>query len=295
MSTLLSRAEVHDRQARAIQSNLQEEVTQLGIRLDNHVHLYQQFVQDGFASLVREIRVPEAAIGRTVHRELERHLRPVLEEVLRDSPTQDDRILQNLGPILNNTASQIQRCASQSQDRNIHKHPTQTHKLEIQNAEASSASARINSIFELSDTGIIDTKRNDGSGRPTKAWSYWGSITGVGTIRVEFNVYAEPKRRFYTIKFDFWPCLFLLRIGGFSLQYSSRPDMQGYIALCPSLAVRSVISERDPIWDMIQQSDITSIMSLFQQRKNTPSDQDTHGCSLLKVGPKRSGLVRCSA
>ncbi|KAF5005199.1 hypothetical protein FDECE_8320 [Fusarium decemcellulare] len=112
-------------------------------------------------------------------------------------------------------------------------------------------------------------------------WSYWAFIPHIGTIRVEYRIHSAPSGRFYTFKIDFWPTIILLDRKCISLKYSSRRDQQGYMALCPLMAIHPILPRDDIIWSMIANDDVDGVTARFQQKKNGPFDQDSHGASLL--------------
>jgi hypothetical protein len=55
-------------------------------------------------------------------------------------------------------------------------------------------------------------------------WSYWTSISGLGTLRAEVKTFIQAGRRYFHFKFDFWPSWILLRRSKISLRYINFPD-----------------------------------------------------------------------
>ncbi|KAM0425170.1 hypothetical protein ACHAPT_009487 [Fusarium lateritium] len=255
--------------------------------LDSAFGYYQQSLNAGFSSMSREIQVSEEHLGNTLRHELQRQLRPLVDEVLTKSEIQNAATLEQFRAIVHDAATRIERNVARKGGRDKQR-PTSSmrdsaelkqHSQHLMMARSVMHKQKADSL-DSAPTGLAHVSRTR---RPTVVdeFSHRACIPLVGTFRVEYRTHTEPTRRFYTFKIDFWPSNMLLRRIGFSLKYSSRPDGQGYTALSPSMAVRPIISTHDPIWRMIENDDINAIIARFRDFKNGLFDQNDHGGSLL--------------
>jgi hypothetical protein len=263
--------------------------------LDTILDLYDQSLKDGFSSMSREIRVSQEHVGNAVRNELLRQLRPLIEELLTKSEIQNMALLEQLRVVVDDAATKFWKHRTTEGDQEQpfiarNKSPTQN-LLDSADGEKHyrpSVMARPVMQEEHTDglnpasTSLTPTSHTWRSTVVSKS-SHWGKIPHIGSFRIEYRTHTERNRRFCTFQIDFWPSSIFLRKRGLSLKYSSRPDSQGYIALCPSIAVRPIISQKDPIWGIIENDDVDYVIELFQDGENGPFDQNDHGVSLLMV------------
>ncbi|RSL54759.1 hypothetical protein CEP53_007331 [Fusarium sp. AF-6] len=288
--------EEQKRNGAAMRSEIGKGMEELGIRmgsLDSTFSLYQQSLKEGFSNMSHEIQVSEEHVGNMLRHELNRQLRPLVEEALTKSEIQNAAALEQFRAVVDDATTRITRNISRQGDREKQLAVLETDSTSNLDNSAVPKQHSLHSIIARPVAPKQSTNSLDMC--PTnlthafRAWrstivatfSHWGSIPHVGTFRVEYKTHTEPNRRFCTFKIDFWPSINFLRRRSFSLKYSSRPDGQGYIALCPSLVVRPIISDYDPIWDMIKYDDVDAVTSRFCECENGLFDQDDHGRSLL--------------
>ncbi|KAH7247918.1 hypothetical protein B0J15DRAFT_563327 [Fusarium solani] len=293
-----SLAQQQKKDAAARRSDFKSIIEELGnvIRaLDTILDLYDQSLKDGFSSMSREIRVSQEHVGNAVRNELLRQLRPLIEELLTKSEIQNMALLEQLRVVVDDAATKFWKHRTTEGDQEQpfiarNKSPTQN-LLDSADGEKHyrpSVMARPVMQEEHTDglnpasTSLTPTSHTWRSTVASKS-SHWGKIPHIGSFRIEYRTHTERNRRFCTFQIDFWPSSIFLRKRGLSLKYSSRPDSQGYIALCPSIAVRPIISQKDPIWGIIENDDVDYVIELFQDGENGPFDQNDHGVSLLMV------------
>ncbi|RSM03508.1 hypothetical protein CDV31_010439 [Fusarium ambrosium] len=288
--------EEQKRHGAAMRSEVGKGVEELAIRmgsLDSTFGLCQQSLKEGFSNMSHEIQVSEEHVGNMLRHELQRQLRPLVEEALTKSEIQNAAALEQFRAVVDDAATQITRNISRQGDRekqfavletgstsNLHNSAVPEQHFQHSMMTRPVAGRQSENSLDICPTSLTHVSHTWRS-TIVAAFSHWGSIPHVGTFRVEYKTHTEPNRRFCTFKIDFWPSIIFFRRRNLSLKYSSRPDGQGYISLCPSLAVRPIISDHDPIWDMIRDDDVYAVTSRFYECKNGPFDQDDHGRSLL--------------
>jgi len=282
------------------QSSFSAQLCSLESRIQQQGQLYQQSLEDGFASLAPEIQASGRDAGHATRQALEVLFRPILESELAKyearCETRKAAEMREFRAILSQTSFQIDAHVSRLETRNEYLPggsleasqpvpPRQPSPMQHGQSEvAESALSHHSPVPEVFQGGVCSV-RAPPSEITIKAseWSHWARIPRVGTFRIRYWLSASPRGRFYNFTICFWPSsTFVLRTG-FSLKYSNRPDVQGYLPLFPSLAVYPVLPDSDPIWGLIRKDNVQGVMARFSQKLNTPFDEDSYGDSLLIV------------
>ncbi|RSL96111.1 hypothetical protein CEP52_011692 [Fusarium oligoseptatum] len=104
--------EEQKRNGAAMRSQIGRGMEELGIRmgsLDSTFGLYQQSLKEGFSNMSHEIQVSEEHVGNMLRHELQRQLRPLVEEALTKSEIQNAVALEQFRAVVDDAATQITR------------------------------------------------------------------------------------------------------------------------------------------------------------------------------------------
>ncbi|KAL8389045.1 hypothetical protein RB595_008832 [Gaeumannomyces hyphopodioides] len=280
------------------QNSLGTKVCSLESRVEQQGRLYQQSLEDSFASLALGIQASNRDAGHTIRQALEAHLRPILESELDRFKTTDDARrateMRGFRAILDQASSQIESHIIRLETHNklSPKRITESSQLSPQSQSSAMQDCRGSAIEDAVSSNSFDTKTMNCGVFPvsvsrceipivTSEWSYWANIPQVGTFRLRYWLSAGPWGRIYNFTICFWPSSMLIFKRGFSLKYSNRPDVHGYLPLFPSLAIYPVLPHSDPVWNLICEDDLPGLMARFSQKLNTPFDEDAGGVTLL--------------
>ncbi|EJT77343.1 hypothetical protein GGTG_07255, partial [Gaeumannomyces tritici R3-111a-1] len=280
------------------QTSLGAKVCSLEARIEQQGKLYQQSLEDSFASLARGIHGSDTDAGYAVRRALEVYLQPMLENELATIRARDDtkRAAEMRGfcAILNQASSRIDSHISLLESRN--KLPP-NHAMEPSQPIPPRHCSAMQDYRGLGSLGAISSHHFDAATISrgvypvpaprceipigTSEWSYWANIRRVGTFRLRYWLSAGPRGKVYNFTACFWPSSTVIFKTAFSLKYSNRHDAHGYLPLFPSLAIFPVLPRDDPVWEIIRQDDLPGLMARFSQKLNTLFDEDAGGVTLL--------------
>ncbi|KLU82820.1 hypothetical protein MAPG_01888 [Magnaporthiopsis poae ATCC 64411] len=280
------------------QNSFSAKLCDLESRIEQQERLYQQSLDDGFASLAMETQASGRDAGHTTRQALEVLFRPILESELAKfearNETRKTAEMREFRAILGQASFQIDAHISRLEARNEHlsrdaveaSQPIpqrQPSPMQHHRSEAAEAALSHHSPHEGGLEGNVYPVRAPRCGVTITAseWSHWASIPLVGTFRIRYWLSASPRGRFYNFTICFWPSSNFVSRTGFSLKYSNRPDVQGCLPLFPSLAIYSVLPSDDPIWLLIHADNVEGVMARFSQKLNTPFDEDSEGETLL--------------
>lgn len=286
----------------ALRSDVQKGFDSLVTSINSNFRLYKESLEAGFSTINRDhdIVVSEEQLGSVIHHVLSSQILSRVEESLAaKSESQNAATLRHIRTTIDDATGQIlkhidQKMSNSNVSGSREKSKSEEPIPDTQNFASPGAvyrpPTRVSSLATKEDYHCSSMASPNftpvvSAIHPSKLteWSYWTSIPRVGSFQIGFQVHVAPSGRFWTIKMDFWPSIIPLVKRCISLKYSSCYDRQGYIALCPALAMYPILSDNDAIWQLITHDDVTAIRSRFDNRQNSPFDQDNHGESLLMV------------
>ncbi|KAJ4024642.1 hypothetical protein NW766_000882 [Fusarium irregulare] len=282
LESLLSLVMQQNQQGALTVSDISTRLDGLSIQMDSTVQMWKESLSESSSALIKNHEVAlEGYMDRFLQRAVDSYILPHIEQSLsKRSEMQNAATLlliqEAMGQATDEMAGLVADITKDERIGQEESTPTQSPKTD--------ANLRDPPLAPLSDNDRLTSKfRRSGICRSTgtKEWSYWASISSVGTFRVQCRSQNGDNGRFWTIQSDFWPSVTSLLSRCISLKYSSNYDPQGYMALFPSLAIHPIISKDHPIWNLIERGDLAGVRLQLREHRNGPHDQDSDGVSLL--------------